>query len=688
MPQIYFSSTLNSERTDEDNRSVNANINQQRMSQNFSVYNEQLAIVANQNSGFFNNFCKIIKQKVFLFSALALSNLFFIITAIQYWASDYEKNIFRPEDENQIFLSFAIVCITSPTLGLFFGGFISSKTGGYEAKHSILICFIFGLLAGLVSIPVPFANDIFTFTLLLWIVLFFGGAILPNIIGIIMTSLPHHLRGSANSMTNVITNLFGYLPAPAAYGFIYNNTKNFHPRIAMIVIMYSSFIGAILLILAMYFRYAQVITDQLIENRKTSLISNGSQLTHNLAKLFNPNSAINVQNFEQTTHDFEDEDSSDSSNNLKGEKPAPIDKNLVKDGYQSNNDFKVKNKGKKKKSADNKTSKNNNKRESSKDKVKISDNSFAVEIIEENSEMYNSKNLLNSKNYGINNISYDSRMKKDSQASNDSTLDIMNTKDKLGKIGANPNFNYRKYLQDNIFNNSDHDSSENKKINVIDNLSDKNKKSNFNNGGNMINNFSVPMNMGFPISIKTPNFNFVNQNENNFSNDEYGKMPDSNSNKNEKIFMEKEIKFDEEKNSRSNAKQNISNNIINKNDVVNFETDSSIKFSYESTNNLNKEFSLFNPIRNIIEETKKDFDGLDNIINNSKQDKDLNIALASQNNNNQLISKEIEVLKKANASLIIESNLKQTDENLISAPAHDSNKDEIEKSYKNFNEFV
>ena len=148
--------------------------NQARLSGNFSVYQDTSVIMSNQTNGLFSNFTQIIKQKVFLLCALALSNLFFIITAIQYWASGYEKQVLGVADENKIFISFAVVCITSPTLGLIFGGVVSAKTGGYESKHSILVCFIFGLLAGIAAIPVPITNEIFYFTLYLWLVLFFG----------------------------------------------------------------------------------------------------------------------------------------------------------------------------------------------------------------------------------------------------------------------------------------------------------------------------------------------------------------------------------------------------------------------------------------------------------------------------------------------------------------------------------
>ena len=201
---------------------------------------------------------------------------------------------------------------------MLFGGLISSKFGGYESKHSITICFIFALLAGGCSIPVPITNDLFYFTLFLWLVLFFGGAILPNIIGIIITSLPQRLRGSANSVTNFLTNLLGYLPAPVAYGFIYHRYKKDEPKLAMMIIIYSSFFGCILLLFAMYFRYKIKKNEEILDKRKNSVLSNNTNLTTKLARMFNPNCDMIGNNNEETLLENDEEiNSSENRNNEK-----------------------------------------------------------------------------------------------------------------------------------------------------------------------------------------------------------------------------------------------------------------------------------------------------------------------------------------------------------------------------------
>ena len=129
----------------------------------------------------------LLKNKVYLFSALSMSCVFFVITVIQFWGSDYMKNVLLI-DENSASISFIIVCITAPTLGVVLGGICTTLMGGYEAKKSILLCTVCALLASLCSIPTIFANegDLYGYVIPLSFILIFGGMILPCMTGIFL----------------------------------------------------------------------------------------------------------------------------------------------------------------------------------------------------------------------------------------------------------------------------------------------------------------------------------------------------------------------------------------------------------------------------------------------------------------------------------------------------------------------
>lgn len=276
-----------------------------------------------------SNLCLILKQKIFIFSACSLASLFFVITAVQYWGSDYIKNVLLEKDDNKVLLSFTIVCVSSPTLGVIFGGFMSTKLGGYESKHSILLCVIFALFACVFSIPVPLVSGVVEFTVFLWFVLFFGGAILPPITGIIITTLPRELRGSANSITAFFSILFGYLPAPFVYGIINKSLKETYPYLAMMIVMYWSLTGLIFLIIAAYYRYKffnlkrTSIKTALVEERKLSKLSRVSIIsnTGNIARVFGGFLIMDLGT-EIVIDDGEDSDNNEDNKSIDNENAA------------------------------------------------------------------------------------------------------------------------------------------------------------------------------------------------------------------------------------------------------------------------------------------------------------------------------------------------------------------------------
>lgn len=302
---------------------------------------------------FWKNLCTILGHMTYLFCALGLASLFFVITAVQYWGSDYMENVLGVKDKHYRMLSFSIVCITSPTLGVILGGWVISRIGGYESKHSILVCFIFGILAGLFSIPVPLVDDLLSFTGYLWLVLFFGGAIVPAMTGILISTLPKHLRGPANSITCLISNSLGYLPAPYVYGALNNYFGAEYPRRAFMVIMYYSLTGVVFIIIAMYFRYSNFnrlnknknfqMTTNLIEERKLSSVTRESMIStsNNIAKIFG-----NYLNVDETRDEIVEEnlqeDDVEIHSNITGVAKQDIEKNrLSQNSSDEDNDIGV-----------------------------------------------------------------------------------------------------------------------------------------------------------------------------------------------------------------------------------------------------------------------------------------------------------------------------------------------------------
>ena len=202
----------------------------------------------------------IFSEPLFICSILTLSILFFIVTCIQYWTSDYMLIALEVEDETKRLYAFSIVCLTAPTCGLLIGGYIVDNLGGYSNKKSLMFCFIFAFLSIIPAIFLPLVNSYYLYAILLWTLLFFGSGILPTLLGIIIACLPKNIQGSGNSFVIFFYNLLGYLPAPFVYGFFkeYFDDKNDPKkgsRAAQKICTWITIFGPIFIGIATIFRY-------------------------------------------------------------------------------------------------------------------------------------------------------------------------------------------------------------------------------------------------------------------------------------------------------------------------------------------------------------------------------------------------------------------------------------------------
>ena len=199
----------------------------------------------------------LFKEKVFIFSSLSISVLLFISTIITFWVSDYLKNVLKV-DPDTIFILFVITCVTAPALGIVGGGILVQKGGGYESKHSILYCLVFSCIAGGLSILTltPVMDSVIGFGVVLWLFLFFGGALIPNMVGILLDSLTSRtLKGAGNSLNLIINASIGYLPGPYVYGIMFESLKDTNPKLPFCLTLLFSWLGVVFIVFAMIFRY-------------------------------------------------------------------------------------------------------------------------------------------------------------------------------------------------------------------------------------------------------------------------------------------------------------------------------------------------------------------------------------------------------------------------------------------------
>ena len=132
------------------------------------------------------------------------------------------------------------------------GGNITTKLGGYNSERAAKICALTSVFCLGCAIPIPFLDNFKIVAVLLWFLLFFGGAILPAMTGMMLNTVKAHQKTAANSLANLSYNLLGYLPAPFVYGAIYDSGDGGNSRQAMATLMFSPIISASALIAAVY----------------------------------------------------------------------------------------------------------------------------------------------------------------------------------------------------------------------------------------------------------------------------------------------------------------------------------------------------------------------------------------------------------------------------------------------------
>lgn len=133
---------------------------------------------------------------------------------------------------------FTFTSISAPIAGVVVGGTVIHHYGGYQSPTALKICCLvsFGALAS--ALPIPFLYNFYVFFALIWLLLFFGGFIVPVATGILLNSVRPNERTIANSLANLSYNLFGYLPSPFVYGFVCTLTGGNQSHYGMALLMF------------------------------------------------------------------------------------------------------------------------------------------------------------------------------------------------------------------------------------------------------------------------------------------------------------------------------------------------------------------------------------------------------------------------------------------------------------------
>ncbi|GMH55915.1 hypothetical protein TrST_g5155 [Triparma strigata] len=155
----------------------------------------------------------LLKSPVYVCLTCSLASLYFTVTGVQYWGTAYMKLVLNgnPAVTSSLFIG---VAATGPVMGVFCGGWAVDKLGGYRGyecrNRTMKLCCGLGFASCVFGFPSVFVDDVYIFAGLLWLMLFFGGGVLPGCTGVAVSCIPRQFRPISSSVSLVVFNLFGY----------------------------------------------------------------------------------------------------------------------------------------------------------------------------------------------------------------------------------------------------------------------------------------------------------------------------------------------------------------------------------------------------------------------------------------------------------------------------------------------
>ncbi|KJP88644.1 hypothetical protein AK88_01724 [Plasmodium fragile] len=207
---------------------------------------------------------KLLKNKLYIIVTLGMSNLYFVVTGIQFWITEYMSVVLLTEKMKIVTVS-TLCFLTSPTSGVWFGGFVCDLFGGYKNTNysrTIKVATAFAISACIFGILSAHLNNFFFFSISLWLCLFTGSALVPVAVGMLLSCVNNHQKSLSSAVSQVIYNVFGWFSAPLLSGIImdimhkYTNDNRLALKAGFTMILYSSSIGFLLLFYANFLDFS------------------------------------------------------------------------------------------------------------------------------------------------------------------------------------------------------------------------------------------------------------------------------------------------------------------------------------------------------------------------------------------------------------------------------------------------
>ena len=176
---------------------------------------------------------------------LSLCFIYFVVTGLNYWATDYILTVFQVE-EHVVQTLFAIVCVTGPICGVILGGMLTTRVGGYTTYSALKLLVAESVFLPILGLPIAFMQTFKATLFLIWLILFIGGMALPNLMGIMLSVVEDHEKTTAFSVACFAFNAIGFIPAPFLYGVVSCNGTHSRAAFFTLMVLTTPFFGCVL----------------------------------------------------------------------------------------------------------------------------------------------------------------------------------------------------------------------------------------------------------------------------------------------------------------------------------------------------------------------------------------------------------------------------------------------------------
>lgn len=213
----YFSSKLYSsiEKEEEKNNSDFQSIFKDISQSSDNTQNEFEKVLVKFKSNFL-----LFTNAIYMLYILGRSFLFFPSTAVSAWEYDFIDETFPDISKEQRTKYLSSIHLSSSIIGMLIGGFSGDLFGSFGSTSSSIICLVSYLCTCIAYQILPHTNTFRSFCISNWIALFCDSIVMPNLTGLIISSVSNTEKPSASSMSSLMSNTLGHMPAPYIYGYL------------------------------------------------------------------------------------------------------------------------------------------------------------------------------------------------------------------------------------------------------------------------------------------------------------------------------------------------------------------------------------------------------------------------------------------------------------------------------------